>query len=57
MRTVLFLLITHAAAFAGGAVMVYFNFHRLSREIRREVEDVKSIGRNLKEIVDTMTHD
>lgn len=57
MNPILSLLITHGLAFIAGALVVYFNFNRIRRELRRELEDVKSVGQSLKDIIDTTLHD
>lgn len=57
MNIVLTLLVTHAVAFVAGALIVYLNFGRIQRELRRELEDAKSVGRNIKDIVNTTLHD
>jgi hypothetical protein len=56
MNPILSLIATHALAFITGALVVYFNVDRIRRELSREIEDIKSIGQNLKDIVDTILH-
>lgn len=57
MNIVLTLLVTHAVAFVAGALIVYLNFGRLQRELRRELEDARSVGRNIKDTINTILHD